>query len=313
MNSDIFTLTMNPAVDVCASVDRIVPIHKLRCGSARRDAGGGGINVARVVRRMGGNPTAIFPAGGPVGQLLRRLVDAENVAQAIVPISADTREDFTVDETATGMQFRFVLPGPFLSQEEQCACLSAVASRLTASSYLVASGSLPPGVSPEHYAHIAEIASSAGAKMFLDSSGTSLRAALGRGVYLIKPSLREFEELVGTKLPDERARLTAARNLVSGGKCSYVALSMGAEGAILVGAEIALGARAPRIEPVSTVGAGDSFLGAFAWAFAQHQSPRDALKLAVAAGSAALLSPGTDLCHRADIDRLARGIEVKEM
>ncbi len=311
MNRNIVTLTMNPAVDVCAAIDRIVPVHKLRCGLVRRDAGGGGINVARAARRFGDHPLAVFPAGGPIGQLLEHLVAAEGVDYVSVPISGDTREDFTVDETSSGAQFRFVLPGPSLSDAEQGECLQTLKAKLTPGGFLVASGSLPPGVSPEFYASVAKCAEAAGVKFVLDSSGAALKAALGCGVYLIKPSLREFEELVGRTLADEAARVEAARELIHGRQCDYVALSLGAGGALLIGAAIAFAAAAPNVTVVSTVGAGDSFLAALVSSLARGKDERRALIWAVAAGSAALLSPGTDLCHLADCERLARDVAVR--
>lgn len=309
----ILTLTMNPAVDICAGVERIFPGHKLRCRLVRRDAGGGGINVARVVRRLGGDPVAVFPSGGPTGQLLERLIIGERVRYVAVPIAGDTREDFTVDESATSDQYRFVLPGPLLTAPEERACLDAVDRELSTGTILVASGSLPPSVEPEFYRRVAERARASGAKFVLDSSGVALKAALGVGVHLIKPSLREFEQLAGKPLPDESARLAAANSLIAQGRCEQVALSLGEEGALLVGADFAFCATAPRVEAASTVGAGDSFLGALVWTMARNDKPQDALRFAVAAGSAAMLSRGTGLCNTQDIERLARLVEIVEV
>ncbi len=308
----ILTLTMNPAVDICAAVERIFPGHKLRCRLVRRDAGGGGINVARVIRRLGGDPVAVFPAGGPTGQLLERLVADEGVSRVVVPIAGDTREDFTIDENATADQYRFVLPGPLLTHAEERACLEAVDRELGAGKILVASGSLPPSVEPAFYRQVAEKAHACGTKFVLDSSGVALKAALGIGVHLIKPSLREFEQLAGKPIPDENARLAAARNLIAQRRCEQVALSLGEDGALLVGADFAIRASAPRVEAASTVGAGDSFLGALVWAMARQDTPQETLRFAVAAGSAAMLSRGTGLCSVQNIERLARQVEIFE-
>lgn len=311
--SRILTLTMNPAVDICATVERIFPAHKLRCRLVRRDAGGGGINVARAIRRLGGDPVAIFPSGGPTGQLLERLVAAEGVSYISVPIVDDTREDFTVDENSTQDQYRFVLPGPLLTHPEERACLEAVDRELGTARILVASGSLPPSVDPGFYGQLAERARAKGAKFVLDSSGPALKAALGSGVHLIKPSLREFEQLAGKSFADETAQLAVAHQLIARRQCEQVALSLGEEGAVLVGQDFTVRATAPRVAAASTVGAGDSFLGALVWAMAQGRKPQDALRLAVAAGSAALLSRGTGLCDPADVERLASQVEVFEM
>ena len=140
--TDIVTLTMNPAIDLSTSVDRVVPVRKLRCEGLRRDPGGGGINVARVVRRMGTEVTAVYTAGGAIGRLLQTLVEREGIEGVVLQISTETREDFTVQEGATGQQFRFVLAGPRISEREWQAALDALASLDPFPRYLVASGSL---------------------------------------------------------------------------------------------------------------------------------------------------------------------------
>ena len=141
--SKIVTITPNPAIDIATSVPMVVPLQKLRCTAARRDPGGGGINVARVVQRLGGNAIAIYPAGGSTGHLLRRLVDGENIESVVIEIAEETREDFTVTEERSGQQYRFVLPGAPLRETEWKECLNAVA-HTEAAPFLVASGSLPP-------------------------------------------------------------------------------------------------------------------------------------------------------------------------
>ncbi|SRR5579885_204255 len=309
----IVTLTMNPAVDVSASVERIEPVHKLRCTAAHRDAGGGGINVARVARRLGADPVAIYPAGGPVGALLDRAIAAEDVRHIAVSIAGDTREDFTINETALHRQFRFVLAGPELSQGEIKACLDALATQVRPSAYLVASGSLPPGVPADFYGSIACLSANGGTKFVLDCSGQALRSALGPGTFLIKPNLREFCELIGRDLHGREECLSAARGLVAEGATLFVALTLGEDGAMLVGKDIALFAAAPKVDAISTVGAGDSFLGALVFALASGQGAEDALSLGVAAGSAALLSPGTDLCEAQTARRLLSQIRVERL
>ena len=154
----ILTLTVNPALDVSTATEHVISGHKLRCGTSRLDAGGGGVNVSRVVQRLGGRTLAVYTAGGPTGEAYRRLIEAERVPTLAVPIQGSTREDFTVDETATGKQFRFVLQGPELSQPEWRLCLALVADSIPVGGYVVASGSLPPGVPEDFYAQVARLA-----------------------------------------------------------------------------------------------------------------------------------------------------------
>ena len=141
----IVTLTMNPALDIATATDRVVPTHKLRCAAPRYDPGGGGINVARAVHALGGDAVAIFPAGGAAGEMIRHLLDEEDVAYDAVAIAGFTRESLAVEERATGNQFRFILPGPEISEEIQEHCLDQLARRASEADYIVASGSLPLG------------------------------------------------------------------------------------------------------------------------------------------------------------------------
>ena len=309
----IVTLTLNPAVDLATSVDRMEPVRKLRCSAGRRDPGGGGINVARVVKRLGADVTAVYPAGGYAGAWLERLIDAEGVNSLAVPIRDETREDVTVFEEASGQQYRFVLPGPRLDADEWAACLEAVATLGPGADFVCASGSLPPGVPDDVYAQLAGRAAGWGARLALDTSGAALKAALTGRVYLIKPSLGEMRELTGAPLDDAAARVRACRDLVDRGQVEIVALSLGAEGAMLVTADSAWAAPALDIVPVSTVGAGDSFLGAMVWALASGEALADAFRYAVAGGSAALVAPGTELCLAEDVKRLIDQVRLERL
>jgi 6-phosphofructokinase 2 len=311
--SKVITLTANPAIDIATTVDRVVPLHKLRCTSARRDPGGGGINVARVVRRLGGEPTAIYPAGGSTGQLLRRLVDRQDVSSIVVEIGEETREDFTITEEKSGQQYRFVLPGAPLTATEWSSCLNALTDMAENSSFVVGSGSLPPGVPDDFYARAARIAKSRASKMALDTAGRPLAAALQEGVYLVKPNLRELQELAHAPLSNPDTWLNAGRTLVESGRVEVVALTLAHQGALLVTADTAFRARAPDVQSVSAVGAGDSFLGGMIWSLASGASVVEAFRYAVAAGSAAVMNPGTELCHAADVTRLYDEVRLERL
>ena len=268
--------------------------------------------MARVIRRLGGNVVAVFPAGGPIGGLLQTLLIAESVTGIAVPIAGDTREDITIDEQITGAQYRFVLPGPQLRAGESESLIAALEANLPARGFVVASGSLPPGLDPGFYGAISRLVVASGARFVLDSSGPALAAALNTGAFMIKPSLRELRELTGQALTQERSWLEAARALISRYPVQWVALTLGEMGALLVSDSVALRATAPKIAPVSTVGAGDSFLGALVWALAEGQDVRMALRFAVASGTAAMLARGTDLSHPVDIESLLAKVEVHD-
>ena len=300
----ILTLTINPALDVSTSTPNVVGEHKMRCGLSRLDPGGGGINVSRVIQRLGGQTLAIYAAGGPTGEAYRRLIEAEGIPTLVVPIAGSTRESFTVDETATGKQFRFVLQGPELTEPEWSACLARMAESIPPGGYVVASGSLPPGAPDDFYARVARLAREHDARCIVDASGPALAAALAEGVFLVKPSGRELGELVSSALDTEESQINAARTLVSRGSAEYVALTLGGQGAVLASAAGVMRLAVPQVTVQSTVGAGDSFLGAFVLRIAQGRDAQAAFRAAVAAGSATAMTPATELCHRVDVERL---------
>lgn len=308
--ADIITLTPNPAVDLSTSVDRVAPIMKLRCSAQKRYPGGGGVNVARVIKRFGGDVEAILPVGGFTGQLLRRLINDENIPNRIIEAEAETREDFSVSEQSTGQQYRFVLPGLPQHEAEWRACLDALAATAPRPKFVVGSGSLPPGVPNDFYAQAAAIARQLGARFVLDTSGAPLAAALDHGVYLIKPNLREMREIAGAELSDQGDWIGAAREYIATGKVEVIALSLGHLGAFLITQDQALRAEPLPIEPVNAVGAGDSFLGAMIFSLAQSDNLVEAFRLGTAAGAAALVNEGTELCRPADAYRLLAQVVI---
>jgi len=299
----IATLTMNPTVDVAYDVDRVEPTHKLRASGERYDPGGGGINVARVFVRLGGNAECHYLSGGPTGVGLDGLLDLHQLVRRPVRIAGTTRIAFNVHERETGREYRFVPEGPRVSEEEWHACLDALAELRC--DYLVASGSLPPGVPEDFYARAAALARESGFKFVLDSSGPALAAGLASGgIYLIKPSESELEHLAGRDLSGPEEMGAAAMAIVERGEAEMVAVTMGGEGGVLATADGPRYLPAIPVEAKSAVGAGDSFLAAMLHALATGRDPLDAFRYGMAAGAAAVLTPGTDLCRPADIERL---------
>ena len=301
----IVTLTMNPALDVATATETIVPSTKLRCEEPRYDPGGGGINVARAVHMLGGDALAVFPAGGATGEMIRGFLEAEGVPQAVVPVAAITRQSLAVVEQRSGKQYRFLLPGPPLGEADRERCLDALAAQAKGALFVVASGSLPPGVPDDFYARVASLAGDCGARFALDSSGDALTRA-GGGIYLIKASLHELEHLRGTTLADDAAQDSAARAIVAEGRCEVLAVSLGADGALLATGKGCRRFPAARVAALSSIGAGDSMLAGMLVALVRGWPLADALRFGIAAGAAALLRPGTELCRRDDTERLYR-------
>ena len=313
MRVSVATITANPAIDVSASVGQVIPFHKLRCTPEKRDPGGGGINVARVLHRWKTDVTAIFPAGGITGELLKQLVDREGIRRCVVDVAGDTREDITILETGNGKQFRFVFPGASLSDQELQACCDALISLTAKPTMVVVSGSLPPGAPTNFFARVLRLAKGLGARPVVDSSGPALSEALDEGVYLAKPNLRELAHLVGRGLTQEAEWLEASRNLVAAGRVEILALTLGERGALAVTRDGAWRAYAPSVHAVSTVGAGDSFLAGMILCLSGGANTAEALQYAVAAGTAALLAPGTELARPAETDNLLARVRVERV
>ena len=310
---DIVTLTINPAVDIFVNVTHVEPTRKMRCSAPKRDPGGGGINVARAAHRLGGSVAAIYPTGGALGKLLHRLVEREGIESLVTPSHVETRENFTAYEETTGEQYRFVLPGSALHRAEWEAVLDKLATLAGKPKFVVASGSVPPGVPEDFFARVARQAKQLGAKCVVDTSGPALKMALAEGVTLIKPNLVELSDLIGAPLDTDNTRIAACRRLAIEGRAEVVALTLGDQGALLVTADKAFRSQPLAIEPVSTVGAGDSFLGGLVAALACGHSLHEAFRVAVAAGSAAVLSPGTELCSEKDVQRLLREVKLSDV
>ena len=310
---DIATITINPAIDIFVNVARVEPTMKLRCSAPKRDPGGGGINVARAANRLGGDVVAIYPTGGAIGKLLHRLVEREGIASMVTPSHVETRENFMAFEEETGAQYRFVLPGSKLHPAEWQACLETLASLVEKPKIVVASGSIPPGVPDDFFATVTRHAKTHGAQMVLDTSGPALKAALAEGVSLIKPNEVELSSFVGRPLDTDTARIMAARQLIAEKRTQAVALTLGENGALLITAESAWRAMPMPLEVVSTVGAGDSFLGGMVAALAAGRRLDEAFRMGMAAGLAAVINPGTELCREEDVKRLSPQIEISEV
>ncbi len=308
----IVTLTMNPAIDKSTSVDHVVADRKLRCQSPQYEPGGGGINVSRAIRQLGGASVALYPAGGMTGQMLRALLDQEGLTHSPLPITGLTRENLMVLEEATGQQFRFGMPGPTLQEGEWQHCLARLSTLHPTPDYLVASGSLPPGVPTDFYARVGDVATHLGARLIVDASGEALRAAACKGIYLLKPNIRELKELVGDQMQEEIQPAEAAKKLLDRDYCQVVVVSLGAGGAVLVSADGQEHIRTPTVPIKSKVGAGDSMVAGMVLSLARGNSLSEAVRFGVAAGAAAVMTPGTGLCRREDTERLYQQIRAEQ-
>jgi 6-phosphofructokinase 2 len=214
------------------------------------------------------------------------------------------RESLVILEASTGRQYRFGMPGPEFQQKEWEQFLDVLSAIEPAPDYLVASGSLPPGVPADFFAQAVRVGKNRGAKVIIDVSGEALEEALKEGVYLIKPNVREFRELVGEQIKEESQIKAEAQKMVKSGRCEVLVISLGAAGALMVSENVAQHILPPTVTIVSKVGAGDSMVAGMVLGLARGKTLRESVLFGVAAGAAAVMTPGTELCRREDAERL---------
>jgi 6-phosphofructokinase 2 len=305
--SSIVTITFSPCIDKSISVPSLIPEKKLRCTAPVMEPGGGGINVARAIKKLGGAAVAIFPSGGYTGKFFNHLLEKENIPAVIIETANETRENFIVLEQATNNQYRFGMPGTELLLSEWQQCLKETEA-ITNVGFIVASGSLPPGVPLNIYTQLAKIAKGKKAKFIVDASGKALQQAIDEGVYLIKPNIGELAALAGKdKLQTDEVKIIA-RQIIANKNCEVIVVSMGAAGAMLVTKDITEIITPPPVKRKSTVGAGDSMVAGIVFYLSQGKNIFDSARYGVACGTAATMNPGTELCKKEDADFLYAGL-----
>lgn len=307
MSAVIVTLTLNPALDKSTETNHLVAEQKLRCAPMRWDAGGGGINVSKAIRRLGGDSIAVFPSGGRNGEVIEELLEKYGVHFQSFPMEGETRENISVRDTSSNAQYRFTLPGMEMSVQQADKCLEVIEK--LAPDYLVASGSLPPGLPETYYEKVAAFAKKMGAKFVLDTSGPALLAAANEGLFLLKPNLAELCSLVGVAQLEMNEVDDAALEIIKRGRCEIVVVSLGPQGALLVTKEGFEHIPAPMVKKQSTVGAGDSMVAGMVWALKEGKTPLQMAQIGVACGSAATMNQGTELFQAKDVWRLVQWIE----
>jgi 6-phosphofructokinase 2 len=311
----IMTLSLNPALDLSTDVETVESGTKLRCNQPRFDPGGGGINVSRAIAKLGGSSIPFAAVGGPAGEKLKELLAAERLEGQWFPLKEATRQSVSIYERSTGKQFRFVMPGPELSETEQQDLLSTLKSRLTERGerigYLVASGSLPPGVPDDFYHVIKSLAHEAGARFVLDTSGRALTAALRDDTaapHIWVMDHGEAEEAIGAEIVGLDALEEAAAVLARRSLADILVVSYGDGGAIVTSATERHRIVPPRVEVLSKVGAGDSFVAGLTLKLSRGATLREAAAYAVAAATSAVTTAATQLCDGPQTEEFFRMI-----
>ncbi|TAL45593.1 MAG: 1-phosphofructokinase family hexose kinase [Chitinophagaceae bacterium] len=305
--SSIITITLNPAIDKSTTVTELVPDKKLRCSPPIFDPGGGGVNVARAIKKINGNALAVYLAGGYTGKFLKELLDKETVKSSVIEIAGRTRENLVVQEKSKNLQYRFGMPGPEIKENEWKQLL-AVLDQVNDVSFIVASGGVPIGAPDDIFASISSIAKKKNAKFIVDTSGDALKLALKEGVYLLKPNLGELSTLAGKEWIEPNEIEIVARQIINTGKCEVMVVSMGEAGAMLVTTNETFRITPPEVERKSTVGAGDSMVAGIVLSLSKGWPLLRAVQYGVACGTAATMNPGTELCRLNDVERLFSSI-----
>ena len=290
---NVLTVTLNPTLDVATSVDRLIDHEKLRCAPEQEQIGGGGINVAQLLHAFGADVQALLTTGGYRGQEIERHLIGDGLHFLSVAITEESRQCFTVYERTTDREFRFILPGPTLSELDAEQILSQIEQNIP-QQWLVLSGSLAPGLPDDFYAQIIDRArlKYPQIKILVDAASVPLKKALSQGVDIIKPSLGEFEALKGSPFSDLVECVSFARELIQKEQVKIVALTLGAQGALMIDATTALKVDALAVTVTSTVGAGDSFVGGLLWSLANGGSLQQAAAIGTAASAAGLQTQG---------------------
>jgi 6-phosphofructokinase 2 len=301
--SKIVTITFNPCIDKTAIVKKLIPEKKLHCSEPTFEPGGGGINVARAIRKLGGEPIAIYPAGGYTGLFFNHLLEKEGVPVIIVEAEHPMRENVVVLEESSNNQFRFGFPGAKLNEHEWKRCLEEI-EKLEDTEYIVASGSIPEGVPRDIFARLAAIAKGKNDKLIVDTSDGALKLAAEEGVYMMKPNIGELARLVGASELTVKDVPDAGRKVITRGNCEILVISMGEDGAMLLTRDVEFTVKPPDVRKRSTVGAGDSMVAGIVLQLSKGKRIEEAFLYGVASGTAATMNLGTELCHKKDVDKL---------
>ena len=305
MQTPIVTLTLNPALDLASDVEALIPDTKLRCTAPLLDPGGGGLNVSRAIAALGGESLALVALGGLTGDRLAGLIRDEGVPFLSMTAPGESRQSLTVTETSTGRQYRFMLPGPIWTAQDQERVFALLRASARPGAFGVISGSQPPGVPVDFPASLAQ--AMPGLQVVLDTSGPALAQAVAHPIpnlAILRMDGDEAETLAGHQLVTRSDTADFAAGLVARGVARRVVVARGADGSVLVDKDRRIFAKAAEVKVISTVGAGDSFVAGLVLSLAKGEPPETALAWGTAAASAAVMSDATQLCKKADVLRL---------
>lgn len=306
----IATVTLNPSLDKTITVHGLVIEEANRWTTFRRDPGGKGINVSRVIHELGGDTIAYSFSGGVDGQIMQRLLRNKGVPFDFVTIRQAIRSNIIITDLKTRHQTRIDAPGPRISELEFQKLKAKLKNTEPKPDFIVFAGSVPPGIPDDVYRELIEEAKSRGIRTVLDSEGIWLMEGIKAKPDVIKPNVREAEQLLGVELKGETATIRAVQRFLEQG-IGVAAISRGEDGLIAATEGKIVKAVPPRVKVRSTVGAGDSAVAGLVLRLSQRATLEETCRLAVAAGTAATLAPGTRLCRRSDVEKLMPQVKIE--
>ena len=308
----IYTVTLNPALDKTVTVPGLTVDEVNRIVEVREDPGGKGINVSKVIAKLGGKSCALALLGGTVGEKIKGMLERDGIDVWAFEVQGETRTNLKVVDPKLDTHTDINEPGPEITIATLDDMLEALVASISRGDIVVLSGSLPKGAPVATYAAWTRACAEAGAKVFLDADGSALSHGLGARPYLAKPNDAELSRLCGHELNDVDDIAEEALRIVNGG-VGRVVVSMGGAGAVIADESHVLLARSPKVPVGSTVGAGDSVVAALAYAEEQGMGLADAARLAMATGAANVMQSGTQAAERAQVDALLDRVSIESL
>ena len=306
----IVTVTLNPAIDQTLVLPKFVAGDTIRVRASRFDPGGKGINVSRVIRELGGESLAMGFAPGGLGRYIEQTLESHGISTDFVHTRGETRTNITILDESRHTHTILSDPGPPTDIRYVDDLRDRLRRRLRPGDWLVLAGSIPPPLDASVYTAILREAAEGGVHTVLDADGEALAAGADACPDMVKGNRRELERLLGRHLDDEASTLQAAMQVHDRGIHSVV-VTRGREGAVASTDEMLFRGVAPRVRAVSAVGSGDAFLAGVVLTLSRGGRMEEALRLGIAAGTASVLNPGTELCHRREVDILAPRVKVQ--
>ena len=307
----IYTVTLNSALDRFIVVEQLLKEDTTRILSETAYAAGKGINVSRVIRELGGHSVALGLVGGYEGLQLEGLLINAGVVNDFTRISGETRTNIILREQTKGRQYVIGAAGPEVNATE-IGLFYQNFNQVQNMEYLILSGSLPRGVTPNLYGQLILAGKKKNAFIVIDTDGKSLRESIEYQPTCIKPNTYELSRLAEKELQTESEIIGFCEKIHLKG-IPYILVSMGRKGLLLSSAEQKIKAVAPPVDVDSTVGAGDSVVGGFVLAHSQGKGLADCVRFACAAGTATAQTPGTELCHRKDVEEIMSKVQISNL